>query len=272
MTGEEAKVEIKETQAEVKTTAVTPEPPKTLTQEEVNQLIENATQKARDEEFQKYKGIQRVIAQKDKEIATLKNVSTSYPANTTSNLEPYKVMVEEMEAHARETGETNPRVAQMRALIAEEERKTNAEKQRREVEQYTQTWKEKLEAKIAEAGLTPEDEKFDDVWESFDVSYKLDGKFERAEKKLDRILKGVSKVPEVKKTEVKPDDDLEKKVQARLAEEKRKWMQENHLLETETSAPSAAMKQWKDIEANYIADPDKPANREAYLRARRERG
>lgn len=250
MTGEEDKVGAKGDTTE---TQDVPEvtPPTTQERTFTQADIEAAIEKARDEELQKYKGIQRTIAQKDKEIASLKKLSESKQSGI--SLAPYEIMLEEMKTRANELGETNPRITQLETMLNIERRKETELKQREAVEQITQTWRDKLETRIAEANLDPKDERFDDMWESFDITYGVDGKFERVEKKLDRILKGVTKEvkPESKKTEAPIADDIEKKVQARLAEERRKWMEENNLLEKETGQPSGVSRSWEQTQKDY---------------------
>ncbi len=208
---------------------------KTLTQAELDEII----RKARDEELQKYKGIQRTIAKREDEIATLKR-KLSEPKESKSSLATNEIILADMKARQTETGEANPRIAQLEAMLADERRKESLAKQQQAVEDYTQTWRDKLEEKIVQSGFTPNDEKFDDIWESFDMHYTVDGKFEHVEKKLDRILKGVTKEVNTEKTTNQPVDEVEKKIQVRLQEEKRKWMKEHNILEVETGQPSAS--------------------------------
>ena len=216
--------------------------PKTYTQEELDALL--------GERDKAYQGIQRVVSQKDRKIRELEAPRTQ-PSKAT------KVILEEMEARQTEEGITNPRIAQLRAEIAREE-------QAEGMETITREWRGKITDKIVNAGLDPSDEAFDDVWESFDVAYAIDGKFERADKKADRIL---AKVKPVEKKETKPED-----FDKRLEEEKRKWMEEQGLLATDTGGPSAGAKRWEEVRDRYIENPDDLSNKREYLRLRYERG
>jgi len=255
MAGKKEEVEpvVEATEEEVKPEVQT----KTLSQEELDTLIQEAKTQGKAEAEETYKGIQRVLAKKDEEIIALKQLSQDKGRGV--SMAPYKIMLEEMEAR-QDFGEPNPRIAQLKSLITEEEQKDATSKQAREIEQYTQTWKEKLEGKITQVGLSPDDEQFDDVWESFDLTYKVDGKFERAEKKLDRILKGVKPME-------KTDNDFEERLKA----EKLTWMKEHGLLEKETADPSAAALSDRKIQDDFTENPNDPKVRERYLQWRREK-
>ncbi len=238
MTGKEETVEELATEEEATQTD-------TFTQEQqvqIDALVQKAKGEGEADATEKYKGIQRTISQKDKQIDTLKKIAES----KVDSLAPSELMLEEMQAN-QQFGETNPRIAQMEALITAAKREDADKKQMQVVEEYTQTWRDKLEDKITKVGLSAEDEQFDDMWESFDLTYKVDGKFERVEKRLDRILKGV-KVVEKPEEKAEPSD-FDKQVQEGV----RKYLKDNNILETESGLPDGTGKGFQDIEAGFIA-------------------
>jgi len=241
MTGKEETVEEEEVQEpqEPESEAQTG----TLTQEERDEILKQA----RDEAFEQYKGIQRVIAQKDKEIAALKRLADS--KSTTTSLARDEILLAEMKARQTEFGESNPRIAQLETALALERQHDQQAQQEMQREQYTQTWREKLEQRISSSGLDPEGEQFEDFWDYFQDRYRVDGEFERADKKLDRILKGVKPVekPGVKKENPEVNLDEIRK------EERRKVMDEYGLLETDTSLPSGVNRDFQAIESDFVA-------------------
>jgi len=167
----------------------TPEPQvvKTFTQEEVDAI----KAEIKREEQRSIKGLQRVVSKKDDVIRELKQ-RPSAPEDTTS----IEYILQMAKSNKGEYGENDPLIP---TLEAELNRRKQVAKNA-EIETYKESIitgeREKLEAQITEAGFDPEDERFEDAFDMWDVS-KLDGKFERAHRKLDRILKTV-KLPEVK--------------------------------------------------------------------------
>lgn len=191
------------------------------------------------------------LARKEGEVKRLREQQPTPPPPMSR---AYEIMLDEMKARQTEFGEGNPRISQLEALLAEEKRKEDATKQRQAMEVYSQEWRTKLDTRIKEAGFDPDDEQFDDVNEAFDVAYAVDGKFERAEKKLDRIL---AKPREKGETE-------EEKFQKRLETEKREWMKEKGLLTTEEGGPSATSPDDEKIKEAYRENPNNPKAYEDY--------
>ncbi len=182
-------------------------------------------------------------------------------------------MLAALKENAEQNGIVNPRIAQVEVELAAIEREESTRKQQLQAEEYTNTWRSKLEQSITTAGLDPKDERFDDVWENFDLHYRLDGQFEFTEKKLARALKGVK----VETKETKPPVDETKKlveteITKRLAEAKREWMKQYGIVETEVAQPSAQSASDRKIRDNYIANPNDPNAKQAYMAYRARQG
>ena len=176
-------------------------------------------------------------------------------------------MLEEMKASQEYSGTLNPRIAQLESLLTVEKQKQTQDEAKQRMESYTQTYRQKINQKIIDSGQNPEDGKFDDVWEAFDIAYAVDGKFERAEKKLGRILE---KKPEVKPSGIKETE--EERIE-RLAEEKSNAkLKDLGYLNIEEGGPSAGETRWETVRDKYIEDPDNPKNKAEYHRMRIERG
>lgn len=215
--------------------------------------LHEAIAQVKAESEKKYKSLQRVIDKKDKQIQKLSQPQSQ----STKALE---AMREELRANDPES----PRIQVIDAEIERIKKEGETLKQMREVEQYTEDWRTKLTGKIEEAGLDPEDDRFDDVWENFELHYQIDGKFDIAERKLDKILKGVNKVAEEPKKE---EANLEKILEERLKEEKRKWMEENGLTEKETGLPSGTTRTFTEEQIEAMSDKEYAKNRESILEA-----
>jgi len=203
---------------------------KTYTQEELEAQIAQA----KEEEQNKYKGYQRVVSAREREIERLK-MQVAQPTSHADEL-----LLEELEARQTELGETNPRIAKLRAEIAKEKQREAQQAQIQWQERMTQEWRDKFDQRIKEAGLDPDNEKFDDFHDAFEDAQE-DGRFGKAERKLNRIL--------ATKPKEKPvTDDKYAKL---LDEEKRKWMEEQGLLVTNAGGPSASSPSVKEATAKF---------------------
>lgn len=218
MAGKEKKVELTPVEPVVE---LTPEAQtKTYTQQELDVLVARAKQ----EEEDKYKGFQRVVSAREKEIETLKQ-KVAQPSRASKATE---VILEELKARQAEEGIVNPRIAQLEAEIARE-------KQLEWQTQVTQQYEARFNQRIKDAGLDPNDETLEDFRDALEDA-KEDGRFGKAERKLDKILTTI-KPPEPKEKVTETEED---KFSKRLEEAKRQWMEEQGLLKTETGGPSAS--------------------------------
>jgi len=155
-------------------------------------------------------------------------------ATTTPNtqLETMKLMVSDLEARDAEQGTVNPRVAQIKQMITEEEQRQVYEKQVQNWQQTTESEREKIEAQIEEAGLNPTDSQFDAVWDKFDIASYQTGNFDAVNQRLGRVLKTVKPVNKEKKEET-PEitPELREKIE-------REYVIKNGIISSDESGPS----------------------------------
>lgn len=90
----------------------------------------------------------------------------------------------------------------------------------------------------------------------------IDGKFDRADKKLAKLETKVNE----------PKIDLEAERTKIREEEKKKLLIERGELNSETGQPSGVSLDYAQIRDAYVADPNNPVTRDRYLKARRDRG
>jgi len=183
------------------------------------------------------------LARKEGEVKKLRE-RQAQPASAAPTSKALEVILADMKARGTETGEANPRIAQVEAILAAEGRDRDTARERQEVETYTQGRRDTMESKIRNAGLDPEDEQFDGVWDRFNQAYYQDGPsgFDIADKRLDRI------VSKVKPQEKGKEDDTAKVIE----DEVRRRLKEAGLLTTETGQPSASGETWVEFEARYV--------------------
>jgi len=204
---------------------------KSYTQEELDAFVEQAKQ----EEFQKYQGIQRTVAKKDQELEQLRRQAPQAIPNTT-----LKGIVDEIERlQTREDYSPDPasqsRIAQLKGEIVREEQRVAQQQAYAQMDAIANQWRERLDQKIRDAGFDPSDDKFDGVNDAFTIANSVDGKFEKAEARLDRIL-GKAKPTQ----ETKPKESEEEKIN-RLADEKyTQKLKDEGLYKTDTGSPSGA--------------------------------
>jgi len=186
---------------------VTPQP-EVITQEKYDADLKAAKEEAKEAAWEKYQGIQKTIAKKDDEIRRLRE-TTVKPNGMT------QILLDEMRARQVETGETNPRIAALEREIAQEKLQ-EAENQRLATQTriVAEEWEE-LESTAKEAGYDINDPKFNDIVKTFEEA-KNTGMFERAHRKMDRILRTTTKEP-VKQT-IEPPQDIDTKAEARANE------------------------------------------------------
>lgn len=179
----------KELQVEEEPKAEEPQT-KNFTQEEVDALVEET----RNIEQEKYKGIQRSISKKDIQIEALQKQSSA-PAQTDDDL--LGMLVSSMKGKQNEYGETDPTIANLEKELASRKQRKQQEGQQVQWESYCTTEKAKMDARITEAGLDPDDERFETVDDAFAIARTTTADFSNAQKRLDRILnRATLKTPE----------------------------------------------------------------------------
>lgn len=175
------------------------------------------------------KAHQATATRASQELKKLRELSTSGKKPTTQLLELYE----------EQFGADNPKVKDLKMQMTREEQIARQD-------QIAQDYKSKLQEKITTAGLNPEDEQFDVVWDAYDMAYSVDGKFDRAESRLDRILNKQGK------KESKSENNDKSKPEINEEEIARKWLEKKGHLVSETGMPSASGGSFSDIEKKYI--------------------
>jgi len=257
--GEEPEVETNVTQPPEEEVVGAEVEPKAYTQEELDALRAEAMELGKAEAFKEYQGIQRTVTKQDRKIKELEG-RLAQP-QTSADRRVMSGMLEELDRQAKEAYGSDPeaqsRIARLRGQLLEEE-------QMQARQAYTQQYREKLDQKIKEAGFDPSDDMFADVDEAFDVAYAIDGKFERAERKLDRILKSATPAKEIKPAiEGKPKPETEDE---RIERKAKEFLIKQGLIPTGISGPSAGGE--PSFTEDQIADREfYEKNREAILKA-----
>ena len=224
---EQNAVEVTETtepepEAQTETTDLTKDPDWVALVEEVKK---EARAEGKKEAEETYKGIQRVVSAKDKEIADLRK-QPERPAGTMS-----KQIIDLMEG-----GEFD----KARNLIAVQEQESSRQATIQHQATVTEGHRTRIKQEIVDAGRNPNDEIFEDVFDAIDFAEAVDGKFERVDRKLARTLKANPK------KEPEPTQSAEEKALA--------WIKENNpsLLKTETGSPSASGQSNEDFQKAFI--------------------
>jgi hypothetical protein len=212
------------------------EPP--TQEQDVDALIAQAKAEVEAEWQKKYQGLQKVVSKKDRELQKYKQPEVSPTQTPNTNLEAMKLVVSDLEARDAELGTVNPRIAQIKQMIDEEEKRQVYEQQVVGWQRTVESAREKIEAQIEDAGLDPNDPKLDSVWDKFDIAAYQTGNFDAVNKRLERVLKSVK--PKEEKEPV-GEKDLEEKVKKLAEEEKKKWLIEQGYLSSDVGPPAGAM-------------------------------
>ncbi len=199
---------------------------------------------------EKYKTIQRTINRKDEEIRTLKTQPQPSKAMAT--------MVSEIEKLSQANPDSDPasqaRIAALRQELQTEEDRAYQETTIRQNE-------ERLNQLIVNAGHDPTDDKFEPVWDAFSVD-SIDGKFTRADRKLQKILNTVE--PQKVEVKVETEKNIEDEVQKRLRVE----MANRNMLDSEITTPSGGTSNREQIIEDFIKNPDDPKIKTRYYELR----
>ena len=216
------------------------EPEKPLTMKEVREYIEEENKKT-------FKGLQRVIAQKDKEIQTLKTTPVNVDTNT--DVSAMRAMVEALKASL---GEGDPSVIKAEKSLSFTEQKIAEAKWEAQKKTIISEKQATFNKMIEDAGLDPEDPRLIPYEVTLNTAIKVDGDFSVPEKTLNKILKTVK--PEKVEESVKPmsQEEIEKRANE-LAEAKyQKLLKDKGLLKTDTGAVGSGvtnrMYKAKDVE------------------------
>lgn len=175
-------------------------------------------------------GLHRQIAKRDARIRELE-ARTTQGIGGDDNVRTLELMLQSAKARAEEYGETDPTIAMLEAEIAKRKARLEQQKFQEYVQQQIEAKRAEIEGKIEAAGEDPTDEKFDTVWDAFDVGC-VTADFSRADQRLARLL-GSAK-PKEQKAEEGDEETIGKKVEEGI----RKWLVEHGYLNSDTGQPS----------------------------------
>lgn len=170
------------------------------------------------------------------------------PIDTTAFVQE-SIALENLKNQAREDPTVNAQVTQQQAKVDALSRAKTAAETKLKIDKENAEQRVKLEEQITEAGLNPDDDSFEGVWDAFDFASAIDGNFAKAQRKLDRALKKEKPVEETKSqtpTETPNEDKIRE-------DERLKVMREHGLLVTDDGGPSASSASWAKFQDDYNA-------------------
>jgi len=219
-----------------------------VTQEQLNDLKGQLDRLERSNE-----GLRGSLKEKDR---LLKSRQTT----PDDDLGFYEKMIQGLKSKPEYTDSPDPAITVLEAELASRKQRQEQQKLYQQMDAYATDQRDKIENKIREAGLDPSDERFEDAWEWFDMTYNSDGKFERVAKRVNRILKQVE--PKEKEVDKSSDEKLKEKVRKEI-------LMERGELEAETGQPKGSAKSFADIEERFGKGEIDYAE---YAEARRKQG
>ncbi len=221
--------------------------------------------KPEDDLWGKYKNLQRKY---NKLHTELRKQQTFKPKSDDTDLE---LMLEMAKTKGADYEGQDPIILRLQSEIAARRRVKQQEEQLAFQEQKESLWREKLENRIIEAGFDPEDERFADVWDDFERTNGIDGKFERDDRKLDRTLKNIKPTEKENKVEAKPvaKETTKQQFEKYYQERRKKELKEKGVLETEIGSPAGGALPLQEIEKRYI---ESKVSMSEYEKAMRDAG
>lgn len=197
----------------------------------------------------RYKGLQRTLNKQNRKLRKFESKGQT----TTPQVDGLEAVTE-----AWRDGDWD----KAQSVIGDMKRTQQMANQYEEQRQIIDNKRDEFEALIEKSEESPDDAKFDDVWESFELAAAQTGNFNFAERKLSRILKTPNNPKPKEKTVTELTDD-------ERAEIARQWQEEQGILTTHVSNPSGGSKSdMETIEAYGRGD----ATEEQYLQAKKNLG
>lgn len=221
-----------------------------LTEERIKAMIAEARADGKAEAEKAYKGIQRAVSKKDRELEELRQKVSSMPAQGSTLTQ--ELMLKEL----KEMDADNPRIAVIERTIQLENQKREAQVKYDQQQQEARLEKAKLEEQIEVAGFDPTDKRFRRVWRDWKVADKLDGDWSVAQEELADILETLAPKPEPKVNE---------------EEEARAKAEAEGKLKTDTGGPAGGSTARQQIIERWMANPN-DKNTTAYMELRRAEG
>jgi 23S rRNA U2552 (ribose-2'-O)-methylase RlmE/FtsJ len=175
----------------------TPAPAKVYTQVELDAIL--SAQKLVEEN--RVKGLNKVVSKKDQEIEHIRKQNQPNEVTLKTLTRMANVLEKTLATGGYENEESAKAAKTELAGIRSEIAQATSMSQTAQVDAYRNT----LHQRIIDAGLQPTDDRLEAVVEAFE-----DGRFDRATKKLDKILNEVAKEKPMAETKETPKVDVDK--------------------------------------------------------------
>ena len=210
---------------------------------ELDKKFADMEQKFEEKWVGKYKGLQGVIKDRNKEIRRLKQKDTIQPQASTTHLDTLKLMAGNLEALSSEGGITSPNTAKIKQMIHDEEQNIAYTKQVDAWQGKCAEERNTIEDMVEKAGIDIDDERLYSAWDKFDIAMYQTGKFDAAKERFGTILNKIKpkeesedKKVEAEKKEDKPKVTDEERIEAKALE----LLKSNPAFKTHDGSPSGA--------------------------------
>ena len=225
--------------------------PKSPTLEELQASVAEATK--RQEELQAEIERKEAVIQR---LQKRKSEPTTFqPSSQTPDTIFLKTYIDDRERRARELGEVDPDIPMLRGELARREQAAYMALQQQQWATHVEQERQALEDKLTEAGLSLDDDRLEEVRDAFEDAAEVTGKFDRAHRKLEKVLKTIK--PKEEKT-VKKGVKLEDLSDEEREEIKRQIMEKEGLLKSDKSLPSGGGEPiFKAADIPKLLDPSK---------------
>ena len=227
-----------------KVEAQVPEP----TPEELRaSLVEAQAEIERKEEV-----IKKLQKRKGEALRTRQTTQFTPTPQSTGDIRVLEILLEDKIRQQQETGVPDAMVPIIQAEITAKRQREFQQNQMAQWQARVNQEEATFSQKIDELGLDPDDEKLEDARDAFDMAAKFTGDFERAYRKLDKVVKQVEP-----KAEAKAESEETKK-QKWIEEGKRQALEEKGVLNIPSGMPSGGGKPvYKAEEIPQLLDPSK---------------
>ena len=225
---------------------------KTFTQEEVDALLV--------EKDKAYQGIQRVVSKKVEEIEGLRTQATESTGGVDTSALEFMLKDKRLQS---QYGDADPMIPVLEAEITKRKNIATQKQQYQSWHTWKTTEKGKRRQLITDAGENPDDEKFDRVWDAFNIGVNsAEGDLSEADKRVARIL-GTG----TPKAGAKPEDE-EKRISDLVDVELLARLKKTPGFKTHEGVPSGSTGTFNiaDLEGKDLTSLTKK-EREGYLKA-----
>ena len=212
------------------------ETPESYTKSQLEELARDLKEEWEVEKQEEFKGIQRVVTQKDQIIKGLQ--SQGQPQATSAPSQASTMMLELLKQQAGESGDPAAmgRIQQIELAMRHEAANFAKQSQQKRIQEEDANARAELEQKIAVAGLDPKDSMFRPVWSEYKIARLADGDWSEARAALDEIMsKATKKGAEPNKEK---EVETEAQIRERLEKEYRDKLETAGLLQPEKVTPT----------------------------------